>query len=65
VSLASNGSRVELRVSDDGAGLPSGFVPEDSETLGMQLVVNLVTQLHGEFEVRTESGTAFIISFGV
>jgi two-component sensor histidine kinase/CheY-like chemotaxis protein len=65
VSLASNGSRVELRVSDDGAGLPNGFVPEDSETLGMQLVVNLVTQLHGEFEVRTESGTAFIISFGV
>lgn len=64
IGLASNGSKIELWVRDDGVGLPENFVPEESETLGMQLVANLVNQLRGELTIVRDGGTSFNISFG-
>ena len=54
-----------LSVSDDGVGLPDGFDIRQSETLGMQLSLNLAeNQLRGRFEVESsEQGTDIRIYF--
>ena len=52
-----------LEVGDDGKGLEEGFVVEDSDSLGLQLVVTLVDQIDGELEVIRDNGLKFIIRF--
>lgn len=41
-----------LSVEDDGKGLPEGFAPECSPSLGLKLVVALVRKLRGTLTVR-------------
>jgi PAS domain S-box-containing protein len=65
--------RIELRrvadnliflcVSDDGVGIPPGFDPARSSSLGMQLVVTLAEQLDGWLEIDRAPGAAFRITF--
>jgi two-component sensor histidine kinase len=44
-------------VTDDGRGLPDGFVLEDSRSLGLQIVRTLVqTELDGTIELRRCEG---------
>lgn len=59
----SNGNSYELRVSDDGAGMPEGVDIDDTETLGLQLVSTLAGQMHGKMRVNSTNGTSFIIDF--
>jgi two-component sensor histidine kinase len=55
VTLTDLGDAVQLEVSDDGSGLPPGFAPEASTSLGLQIVHTLVTDdLKGT--LRFESG---------
>ncbi len=54
-----------LTVSDNGVGIPESFSLENSETLGLQLISILVDQLEGKLELKTDSGTEFIIRFAV
>jgi PAS domain S-box-containing protein len=57
-----NGFVMEIR--DSGVGLPRGFDPEKTETLGLRLVQGLaVDQLGGSIERGTGKGTSFIIRF--
>jgi PAS domain S-box-containing protein len=60
-----NKGRVTLVVRDNGVGLPPGFDYRKSESLGLQLVTDLVDQLDGSIELKRKKGTAFIITFGV
>ncbi|MEM2124077.1 MAG: histidine kinase dimerization/phosphoacceptor domain -containing protein, partial [Methanolinea sp.] len=54
------GDGAEFSVADDGVGLPAGFDPERSTTLGLRLVYSLVAQLHGSIErLPAGRGTAF------
>ncbi|MDK1386529.1 AAA family ATPase [Sinorhizobium sp. 8-89] len=53
----------ELVVEDDGAGLREGW--ESAETLGLQLVKDLVDQLRGSMTVETGVGTRFLITFKI
>ena len=46
-------------------GIPESFDPENSGTLGIQLVITLVDQLDGELELKRDSGTEFVIRFAV
>ncbi|MCF7915146.1 MAG: PAS domain S-box protein [Spirochaetaceae bacterium] len=46
-----------LKVHDNGVGLPHNFIPQQSETLGMQLIHGLCEQLNGKIEFLQESGT--------
>jgi two-component sensor histidine kinase len=50
-------------VRDDGVGLPAGFDPDRSSSLGLKLVNGLVQQLEGELEVKSIKGTCFEITF--
>ncbi len=51
-----------LIVSDNGMGIPE-LDFEDIDSLGMQLVISLVNQLDGEFELKRGKGTEFTMQF--
>jgi two-component sensor histidine kinase len=70
IRIAAERGPAELRVvvSDDGAGLPAGFVPEASPRLGLQIVRTLVvTELGGTIELRPRRprGTEVVLSVPV
>jgi PAS domain S-box-containing protein len=54
---------INLRVADDGVGIPTDFDIFNTKSLGLQLVNNLVRQLDATLEVETSGGTDFLISF--
>ncbi|WP_052014805.1 cache domain-containing protein [Desulfovibrio sp. X2] len=53
---------LDVRISDDGVGLPEGFSLEGATSLGLQLVVNLARQLDAALEVASDQGTVFSLS---
>jgi len=61
--LPVSGGEIQLSVSDDGVGLPSGIEPQSGETFGMQLIANLVDQLHGSVQVNRDAGTTVRVRF--
>ncbi|MBU1001843.1 MAG: response regulator [Proteobacteria bacterium] len=63
INLRREGESIELKVSDNGSGFPKDLDFRKTETLGMQLVVNLVGQLRGEIQEDFTDGTAFTIRF--
>ncbi len=52
-----------LVVEDEGRGLPPGFEPGASRSLGLSLVTSLVGQLRGELSVEGPPGARFVIRF--
>ncbi len=52
-----------LLVRDDGVGFPEGFDWRESDSLGLQLVSTLTSQLHGTVQVDGKNGTSFKITF--
>jgi two-component sensor histidine kinase len=52
-----------LSVKDDGIGLPEGFDPEKSSSLGFRIIKELSRQLRGRFTYSTDKGTVFSINF--
>lgn len=63
VNLNSEGDLYILKISDDGIGLPENVSPENIESLGLQLVSNLVNQLDGTMSISRDNGTTFQILF--
>jgi two-component sensor histidine kinase len=60
-----NGAEIVLTVSDDGVGLSPGIEPQSGDTFGMQLIADLVDQLHGSVQVERNAGTTFHIVFPI
>ncbi|HNX88448.1 MAG TPA: histidine kinase dimerization/phosphoacceptor domain -containing protein [Paludibacteraceae bacterium] len=58
-----NGEQVELRISDDGIGLPEGFSMEEGSTMGVFMVRLLVEQLYGKLEITNEKGATFRLTY--
>jgi signal transduction histidine kinase len=57
LSATRNGDDLEVRVRDDGRGLPPGFDPAASTGLGLQIVRTLVdSELGGTLSLRPEPG---------
>jgi two-component sensor histidine kinase len=52
-----------LRISDDGKGLPEGFDPDNSPTLGLKLVKILTKQIRGKLNYSNKSGAEFNLVF--
>ena len=63
IKFKSNPDGMELIIADDGIGLSEDIDIENSETLGLQLVNNLINQLDGELNIDTSNGTEFKIGF--
>lgn len=57
-------NKANLVVKDTGKGMPKDFDLEETKTLGMKLVYNLIThQLDGDIRIISGPGTTFEISF--
>lgn len=52
-----------LKVIDNGIGFPKNLDFKSTETLGLQLINNLVMQLDGTAELKSDNGTEFKIIF--
>lgn len=55
--------RYVLEIGDDGVGLPEGFEPSDSSSMGMEIVSILTQQLDGRLKIEGTNGARFEISF--
>lgn len=58
-----NNTHFALNVSDNGIGISSDIDIEELESLGLQLVLNLIEQLSGCFDLDVTNGTSFKIQF--
>jgi PAS domain S-box-containing protein len=63
IKLANKLDSYAITIKDNGIGLPEETAPMSAETLGLQLVNDLVKQIEGKIMVRRESGTTFQITF--
>ncbi len=55
---------IELRIADNGIGMPEGFDPRKTNSFGLQIVVGLIEkQLSGKVELNLENGVEFLIKF--
>jgi PAS domain S-box-containing protein len=54
---------VALTVSDNGIGFPENIDFRNTGSLGMQLIISLVSQLEGTIELQRNRGTSFAITF--
>jgi PAS domain S-box-containing protein len=64
VALAKNNGEYRMTVKDNGPGLPPGFDPVKTQTLGLKLVNFLARhQMRAKVEVNTEKGTEFVFRF--
>jgi len=59
-------NELELKVMDDGIGIPMDFDWRNSKSLGLKLVRTLVeNQLDGSVDMESKNGTKFIIKFNI
>lgn len=63
ISLSSSNGTIQLKVRDNGIGLPPEFRIEKSKSLGMKLISNLAGQLKGTIEFKCENGLCSTLSF--
>ncbi len=63
IGLSEENDEITMVVSDNGIGLPPNFDYENTNTLGLQLVVTLVEQLDGKLTLEQENGTKYLITF--
>ena len=55
---------LEMRVRDDGVGMPTNFDFKQSDTLGIKIIAALVKhQLGGTVKLDSTKGTKFLIRF--
>lgn len=62
---ANKKDKYALMIKDTGVGIPEKLDFHKTETLGMQLVTDLVKQLDGTIDLRRNKGTEFKITFNV
>jgi PAS domain S-box-containing protein len=63
VSLKIKQDYYVLTISDDGIGFPKNIDFNNTKTLGLELVNNLVNQIEGTIQLNTNLGTEFVIKF--
>ena len=56
---------VDLEISDNGVGFPSGFDFQKANSLGMNLMKGLINQLKGTFKVSASDGVNIRIKFSL
>ena len=64
ISARSDPEAVHIRIEDNGVGIPADVDPERSSSLGLKLIRNLVSQLHGTVSIEnTGGGTRVTMDF--
>ena len=65
IELIKEDNKIYLKVSDNGIGLPDNLDVENTDTLGLQLVYILISQLDGDIKVINKKGTTFLLNFTI
>ena len=60
IGLHADGDWNELRITDDGPGLPAGVEPSTTKTLGLRLVRDLARQIRGEVKIESTATGASV-----
>ena len=63
ISFVSNDCHYDLRIADNGCGLPDEFDPNKNMSMGLEIVSILTTQLEGKLKSHNEEGAVFDIRF--
>jgi two-component sensor histidine kinase len=64
VALAARGpGQYELRIADDGVGLPPGFVLADNRTMGLTIMQGLSEQIDGVLRITQAGGVHISLAF--
>lgn len=63
VAITQNQNEIQIRIEDNGVGLPKGFKIEEADSLGLQLVHTLLEQIEGTLVLKVEKGTKYFITF--
>ncbi|MEW5727929.1 MAG: histidine kinase dimerization/phosphoacceptor domain -containing protein, partial [Pseudomonadota bacterium] len=63
VRLRHRGGELTVTVADNGAGLPAGFEPGKTTSLGTRLLLGLADQLGGRVEFENAAGTTVRLTF--
>jgi two-component sensor histidine kinase len=63
--LKQAGDEVELRVSDNGVGIPFDTIPSRPKSMGMQLIHSFSRKLKAKIHIDNQNGTEFILRFNV
>jgi PAS domain S-box-containing protein len=63
VRLVREGEDVVLTVADNGPGFPDDFSLEDADSLGMQLIYNLMRKLGGSIQIDSTHGAMVSIRY--
>jgi PAS domain S-box-containing protein len=63
IEMARRLGTIRLRVRDNGVGIPEGFDPARSSTLGYQLITSLAQQIGATLTIESVGGTSAVISW--
>jgi PAS domain S-box-containing protein len=63
IILRQEGDQIFLSISDDGVGIPAHLDLEKTETLGLQLITLLASQLGAELSIQRAAPTRFLLRF--
>ncbi len=63
ITISEEDGKYFLMVKDNGKGFPDKLDFQDTDTLGLQIVNDLVKQLDGKISLNRKGGTAFTIKF--
>jgi two-component sensor histidine kinase len=63
IKMSEQNGNYLLKVQDNGKGLPKEVNFQNTETLGLQVIRDLVKQLDGKLTLDRKKGTAFTITF--
>ncbi|WP_265822280.1 histidine kinase dimerization/phosphoacceptor domain -containing protein [Geovibrio ferrireducens] len=58
-----NDEKREILIADNGAGIEDADRFRNSDTLGSQIIISLISQLAGDLRIENNGGTAFILKF--
>ncbi len=56
-------NKLRLSIADNGIGFPKGLDFRKTESLGLQLVNSLISQLNGTIKMQQKAGTKFTLVF--
>ncbi len=56
---------IEMRISDNGVGLPADFSLASTNTLGITLLKGLTAQLKGTYAVESHNGLTITLKFPI
>ncbi|MPR37265.1 histidine kinase dimerization/phosphoacceptor domain -containing protein [Salmonirosea aquatica] len=64
ITLRSEGEHIcQLLIQDNGVGLPAGFDPNETSTLGLTMIQGLSRQIGGKLHIERESGVGIRLNF--